>query len=52
MIRSEAITVRFEPEDMDRIKKAAEKDHRPTANFIEHLVLKYFQEQDRLIQKS
>ena len=42
------ITVRFKPEDMERIKAAAEAETRPPANFITWLVLKYINEQKSL----
>ncbi len=41
MPKLQQITVRFKPEDMERIKELAEKDTRPPANFITWIVLQY-----------
>lgn len=39
------ITVRFKPEDMERLKAAAEEETRPPANFITWVVLKHLNAQ-------
>lgn len=45
MAKLSQITVRFKPEDMERIEALAEAETRPTANFITWLVLKYLNDQ-------
>jgi hypothetical protein len=32
---------------MDRVRKQAQKEHRPVNNFIENVLLEYLNEQDR-----
>lgn len=46
MAKLQQITVRFEPDDMERIKALAKKETRPPANFITWVVLQYINRQD------
>ena len=41
MAKSQQISVRFNLEDMERIKAQAKKENRPVANLITHLTLEY-----------
>ena len=46
MAKLEQITVRFEPEDMEKIRALAKEDTRPPANFITWVVLQYIKNRD------
>ena len=52
MAQTAQITVRFEPEDMARIKELAKRETRPPANFITWVVLQYIRNVKHLEEQA
>ena len=44
------ISVRFEAEDMERLKAQAKKENRPTSNLITHVVCEYLNDHGKVPQ--